>query len=242
MKQVLLIVGALFLISAALFYSAITQAGWPVSIVYAPPEPVHAGAAPVGVTAYVYEYEWVYVYVYPDGTETAQAQATVFPLDLNRATREELMLVPGIGEVMSGRIVQYREVLGGFTTLTQLTEIHGISYNTLERISGYFTIGDRRYHPPPQPRPPQAAASPGETRQYEPQVVFPLDLNRATREELMLIHGIGEAISGRIIQHRESLGGFTTVAQLVEVQGISYNTLERIGGYFFVGRWEEEYY
>ena len=225
----------MFLVSAAMLYSAITQASWPVSIVYAQPQSALVQVAPAAGTAPVFEYEWVYMYVYPDEPETTPMQETVFPLDLNRATREELMLIPGIGEVISGRIVQYRDVLGGYTTLTQLTEIHGISYNMLERIGGYLFVGDRSFHPPPQPMLPQAAAPPQEAPQYEPQVVFPLDLNRATREELMHVRGIGEAISGRIIQHRENIGGFTSVSQLVEVQGISYNTLERIGGYFVVG-------
>ena len=141
MKQMLLLPGALFLISAAMLYSMITQVYWPVTIVYSPPQP--AAVQPLAqTTSYVYEYEWIYVYFYPDElllTEP-QPQAAVFPLDLNRATREELMLIPGIGEVLSGRIIQYREVLGGYTTLAQLTEIHGISYNTLERIAGYLTV------------------------------------------------------------------------------------------------------
>jgi len=135
----LLLAGALFLVSAAMIHAAITQMYWPISIVYSSPVQVYAPT--VGQFVSHYEYEWVYVYVYPDRQTEMQTPTTVFPLDLNRATREELMLISGIGEVLSGRIVQYREILGGYTTLTQLTEIHGISYNTLERIGGYFFIG-----------------------------------------------------------------------------------------------------
>ena len=233
MKRMLLLSGALFLISAAMLYSAITQVYWPVSIVYSPPQPVAVQS--LATPSYEYVYEWVYIYFYPDELLIAepQPQAAVFPLDLNRATREELMLIPGIGEVISGRIVQYREVLGGYTTLTQLTEISGISYNTLERIAGYLVI-TQGY------RPVLTAALPYEYESDEfieelPQAaVFPLDLNRATREELMLIPGIGEVLSGRIVQHRELLGGYTTLTQLTEVSGISYNTLNRIAGYLFV--------
>ena len=139
----LLLACALFLISAAMLYSAITQVYWPVTIVYTLPEPAFV-EQPAYEHEWVieYRYEWVYIYVYPDELEQQQLpeQAVMFPLDLNRATREELMHIPGIGEVLSGRIIQYREVLGRYTTLTQLTEIHGISYNTLERLSGYLII------------------------------------------------------------------------------------------------------
>jgi DNA uptake protein and related DNA-binding proteins len=66
-----------------------------------------------------------------------------FPLELNRATREELMLIPGIGETTSRRIVQYRDVLGGYTDLEQLYDIKGIGKATFDKISAYlYLFGD----------------------------------------------------------------------------------------------------
>jgi len=60
--------------------------------------------------------------------------------DLNTAGRQELMELPGIGEVLSERILEYREEHGGFTAVDQLTEIKGIGEKTLERLRKYVYV------------------------------------------------------------------------------------------------------
>lgn len=47
-----------------------------------------------------------------------------------------------------------------------------------------------------------------------------LDLNLATAQDLQELPGIGPVLAGRIIDRREELGGFASVAQLQEVTGI----------------------
>lgn len=73
--------------------------------------------------------------------EPAQVTSVQFPLNINTATEEELKFVPGIGDVMSQRIVQYRDVLGGYTNLEQLMEIKGIAQATYEKLSPYLYVG-----------------------------------------------------------------------------------------------------
>lgn len=66
-----------------------------------------------------------------------------FPLDINAATVEQLKFIPQVGDVMSRRIIQYRESIGGrFTDLEQLKNISGIGDATYERLWAYFYIGD----------------------------------------------------------------------------------------------------
>ncbi len=48
------------------------------------------------------------------------------PIDLNRATEEELSLVPGIGETLADQIVQLRQLRGKFEGLADLTAVPGI--------------------------------------------------------------------------------------------------------------------
>ncbi len=63
-----------------------------------------------------------------------------FPLDLNTATKEQLMAVPGIGEAYADRIVAYREENGDFVSLDELLNIKGIGEKRLESFSQYLEI------------------------------------------------------------------------------------------------------
>ena len=61
-------------------------------------------------------------------------------VNINTATKEELMRVPGIGEVYADRIIAYREQYGNFETLNELTNIKGIGEKRLEKWSTYLII------------------------------------------------------------------------------------------------------
>ncbi|WP_181870999.1 ComEA family DNA-binding protein [Sphaerisporangium album] len=47
-------------------------------------------------------------------------------LDLNAATPSQLETLPGVGEVLAARIVEYRQSHAGFRTVAQLREVTGI--------------------------------------------------------------------------------------------------------------------
>ena len=61
-------------------------------------------------------------------------------VDLNTATFEELMALPEISDKLAGRIVDYRELLGGYERPEQLLDIYGIGEITLERVRPYIVI------------------------------------------------------------------------------------------------------
>lgn len=61
-----------------------------------------------------------------------------------------------------------------------------------------------------------------------------ININTATKEQLVLLPGIGEAYADRIILHREDFGPFRTVDDLVNVKGIGKKTLERLRPYITV--------
>jgi competence protein ComEA len=67
-----------------------------------------------------------------------------FLVDINAAERAELSLLPEVGEVLAGRIVDWRTQHGGFKSIDELRNVRGIGPKTWEKIRPYLApIGDR---------------------------------------------------------------------------------------------------
>ncbi len=75
------------------------------------------------------------------GRDTKEDIESIFPLDLNTASAEELELLPGIGTVLSKRIVDYRRLNGPFTSIDSLINVKGIGTHKLKKIYDKLTIG-----------------------------------------------------------------------------------------------------
>ena len=62
------------------------------------------------------------------------------PLDLNTATAEELAELPGIGEELAGRIVDYREENGPFESVEGIMEVSGIGEGKFAALEGRIGV------------------------------------------------------------------------------------------------------
>lgn len=80
-------------------------------------------------------------YSQSDSANQNDQEASVsYPLNLNTCTAEELMTISGIGEVKASAIIEYREYLGGYTSVEQIKNIKGIGDKVYEKISPYLTV------------------------------------------------------------------------------------------------------
>lgn len=61
-------------------------------------------------------------------------------VNLNTATAEQLMLLPGIGEAKAQAILERRKEQGGYKSVDELLEVKGIGAAALERIRPYVVI------------------------------------------------------------------------------------------------------
>jgi len=69
---------------------------------------------------------------------------TIIPpyiIDLNKATKEELTGLPGIGDVIAERIINYKKENGPFTSVETLMKIKGIGKKKFEKVAPFITVG-----------------------------------------------------------------------------------------------------
>lgn len=63
------------------------------------------------------------------------------PVNINTANLQQLMTLPGIGEVLAQRILDYREEHGPFQSPGELLNVSGIGETKLQEILDHITTG-----------------------------------------------------------------------------------------------------
>jgi DNA uptake protein ComE-like DNA-binding protein len=81
----------------------------------------------------------MHVYYKKEGSDTGNVNVRKYVeiLELNQCDSAALVSLPGIGPVLSGRIIRYRNLLGGFARVEQLKEVYGLNdetYNLIEAM------------------------------------------------------------------------------------------------------------
>lgn len=74
----------------------------------------------------------------PEST-TAPTEAKL--LDINTAEAADFEALPGIGQVLAQRIVDYRDANGPFSSVADLVNVEGIGEKKLTALLDYITVG-----------------------------------------------------------------------------------------------------
>ena len=172
-----------------------------------------------------------------------EAQRRALPLgsderiDPNTAGEEDLDRLPGVGPAIAGRIVQMRQERGPFAEPNDLLSVPGVGPAILARITPHLEWpAQTRLGGSASPR--RLPLPSGLPRQgTDPTAGRParLDLNRASREELEGLPGIGPVMAGRILTLREKVGRFRGLEELRSVRGIGSATIERLRPFVIIG-------
>ncbi len=72
--------------------------------------------------------------------DTAAVPTRRSKIDLNSATKTELMELPGIGEAMAERIILRREERGRFRTTEELKKVKGIGEKKFEKLKPHIEV------------------------------------------------------------------------------------------------------
>jgi DNA uptake protein ComE-like DNA-binding protein len=101
--------------------------------------------------------------------------------DINASDTTAWRSLPGVGAYRAKRIVRFRDALGGFSSIKQLSETRGLPDSTFQAIKQYLAPG---------------------------KIYRPLAINRARYEELKNHPYISRNLANSIVKNREKFGRF----------------------------------
>ncbi|XP_054620619.1 endonuclease/exonuclease/phosphatase family domain-containing protein 1 [Dunckerocampus dactyliophorus] len=149
-------------------------------------------------------------------------------LNINAATEEELMTLPGVNRTVAQSIVEYRDCIGGFKKVEDLALVSGIGATKLEAIKLEICVSSRTS---------SSQHSPSSLRKdFDQQPCCGMNINMATPAQLMSVRGITEKIAQNIIAYRTERGPFKSIEDLVRVKHINGSLLDKIRFQVFVER------
>lgn len=138
-------------------------------------------------------------------------------VNINKADIETLVKLPGIGPIKAKAIIDYREKIGEFKSLDEITKVKGIGKKTMAKIEPYLEIeGDSA----------EVKSSP--SSEGEEAITSKININTASLNELTLLPGIGEKKAQAIIEYREETGDFKTKDEIKNVKGIGDSIYEKM--------------
>ncbi len=134
------------------------------------------------------------------------------PIDINRADSVQLLPLPGIGPVFAGRLIKYRTLLGGYVSKDQLTEVYGISSETLDLIADLIVI--------------------------DTSFIVKLNLNSATFRELLRHPYLEYEDVKALVNYREFKGSMQSFKEFQDNYILADSVLQKVEPYLYFSKAE----
>ena len=112
-------------------------------------------------------------------------------IDINNADLDDFVSLPGIGEKLGTRIINFRDKLGGFHSVTQVAETYGLPDSTFQKIQSLLFIHDAP--------------------------LKQIDINTVSKDELKMHPYINWKIANAIVEYRNQHGPFKSVDDLKKI-------------------------
>lgn len=124
-------------------------------------------------------------------------------IDLNEATAEQLQQVSGIGEVLSNRIIAFRDRLDGFSDDAQLYAVYGLDSEVAKRVLNLFTV-------------------------KTPKEIEKINVNTASASDIATIPTVSFELAKNIWEYRRLRERIESVEELAKIEGMTESKLKLI--------------
>lgn len=152
-------------------------------------------------------------------TETKSTSTQKLWIDINTASKSELMRLNGIGQAKAESIIQYRQTNGKFNNIDEIKNVKGIGNSIFSKISSYIYVENPTY---------TSTDSPTQSSDSNNSKTNKININTADINELIKITGVGQVIAQRIIDYRNENGSFKTIDDIIKVKGIGEKTFQKM--------------
>lgn len=126
-------------------------------------------------------------------------------IDINSADTADFISLPGIGSKLAGRIVAFREKLGGFYQVEQVAETYGLPDSTFQKIKPRLKLDHA--------------------------VIKKININTATKEELRAHPYIRYVLATPIVAYREQHGLFAKLEDIKNIMAVTNDIYRKIEPY-----------
>lgn len=134
--------------------------------------------------------------------------SSMFPVELNTADTTQLMQIIGIGRSYANRITTFRNLVGGFYSINQLTDIYGITPELVASISTQVRI--------------------------DSMAIRRINLNQVTYEELRTHPYLTDYQAKAIIYYRSKKGNISNPLELVQNKLVPTDKFQKLYPYLTV--------
>jgi DNA uptake protein ComE-like DNA-binding protein len=126
-------------------------------------------------------------------------------MDINLSDSAQLVKLPGIGPVLSARIIKFRKMLGGFARIEQLKEVYGLPAETFEMIKNMVSADST--------------------------FITRVNINKCGYRELVRIHYFEKYEVTSILKYRQLKGRINNIGDLTDNKLITVDKSRKVGPY-----------
>lgn len=130
-------------------------------------------------------------------------------IELNEADSATLVTVRGIGPLTAGRIVRYRERLGGFVRVEQLLEVRGMLEKNYQQILPQIWVDSSK--------------------------IQKIDINFASPKRMQGHPYLPPKVLNKILKYRQLKGGWSSTKELIEQHILPAELAVKLDPYFSFG-------